>query len=104
MFLDGPTDRPRSAVHILFANEKVKTHETINNPDVTDVELTDEGFLVLSLEKLVQIKLTAFRDKDRTHLRDMIELEMIDPTWCSRFPPILAERLQELFDNPQTSI
>ena len=46
------------------------------------------------------MKLTAFRDKDRMHLRDMIDVELIDETWCGRLPPELAPRLKELIDNP----
>lgn len=103
MFLDGPSDRPRSAVHVVFANEKVKEHETIVNPDVSDSVFAPEGFYLLSLEKLVQIKLTAFRDKDRTHLRDMIELGMIDQSWLDKYQPDIAKNLQFLFDNPQTN-
>lgn len=104
MFLEGPSDRARTAVHVVFANERVKEHETVLNPDVSDaVCAPDEGFYVLSLEKLVQIKLTAFRDKERTHLRDFIELGMIDTSWLSKYPAELSKNLQFLFDNPQTN-
>jgi len=69
-FLDGPAAKARDAVHILLlAGEKVREDELLPNPDVTEVEMA-ESFRVLSLRALVQIKLTAFRDKDRTHLRD----------------------------------
>ena len=39
-----------------------------------DVEESEkaEAFRVLRLEALVRMKLTSFRDKDRTHLRDML--------------------------------
>lgn len=104
MFLEGEKDSPRSAIHVVFANEKVKAHETVLNPDVTESQLTPEGFYVLTLEKLVQIKLTAFRDKDRTHLRDFIDLGMIDASWLSKYPPELAKNLQYLLDNPQSVI
>lgn len=104
MFLEGEKDSPRSAIHVVFANEKVKAHETVLNPDVTESKLTPEGFYVLTLEKLVQIKLTAFRDKDRTHLRDFIDLGMIDASWLSKYPPELAKNLQQLLDNPQSVI
>jgi hypothetical protein len=46
------------------------------------------------------MKLVAFRDKDRVHLRDMLDVGLIDQSWCNRFPPELAARLQELIDNP----
>jgi hypothetical protein len=42
------------------------------------------------------MKLAAFRDKDRTHLRDLIEVGLIDATWLSRLEPGLRERLQLL--------
>jgi hypothetical protein len=100
MFLDGPGASARDAVHVIFAGEKVRPHEALPNPDVTDSESADR-FRVLSLEALVRIKLTAFRDKDRTHLRDLLELGLIDQGWCGRFPPELAERLQLLIDDPE---
>jgi hypothetical protein len=55
---------------------------------------------VLDLEALVRIKLTAYRDKDRTHLRDLIEVGLIGADWCSRYPSDLAARLQALIDTP----
>jgi hypothetical protein len=100
IFLDGPSAKARDSVHILFANEKVRPHEALANPDVTEAEATDQ-FRVLSLEALVRIKLTAFRDKDRVHLRDLIGVGLIDQTWTARFPSALAERLQLLLDNPE---
>jgi hypothetical protein len=59
-----------------------------------------ERFNVLKLEALVRMKLTSFRDRDRMHLRDMLDVELVDPSWCARFPTELAARLQELIDNP----
>jgi hypothetical protein len=47
------------------------------------------------------MKLTSFRDKDRMHLRDMIDVELIDASWLDRLPPELAPRLKELLDNPE---
>jgi hypothetical protein len=100
MFLDSPAAKPRDAVHIVFANEKVREHEPVVNPDVTDSE--DGGaYRVISLEALVRIKLTAFRDKDRTHLRDLIDVGLLDAQWLAKLPQVLADRLQQLLDTPQ---
>ena len=99
LFLDGEGGSARDAVHIVFANEKVREHEPLANPDVTESHDTGE-FKVLSLEALVQIKLTAYRDKDRTHLRDMLEVGLIDATWVKKLLPELGERLQALIDDP----
>jgi len=48
----------------------------------------------------VRIKLTAFRRKDQVHLTDMIGVGLIDQSWTTRLPPVLAERLQQLLDTP----
>lgn len=100
VFLDGPDAKPRDAVHVVFANEKVRPGEPMANPDVTECARTDL-FCVLSLEALVRIKLTAFRDKDRTHLRDLIEVGLVGEDWLTKLPGILGERLRSLLDNPQ---
>jgi hypothetical protein len=47
------------------------------------------------------MKLTAFRDKDRTHLRDLLEIGLINADWCDRLPTALGLRLRELVDNPE---
>jgi hypothetical protein len=99
VFLDGPDAKARDGVHIVFAGEKVRPHEPASNPDVTDAE-DDPQFRVLTLQALVQIKLTAFRRKDQVHLLDMIEVGLIDASWPSRYPPELGARLQSLLDDP----
>jgi hypothetical protein len=100
LFLDGPKAKARDAVHIVFAGEKVRPEYILPAPDTSESQQAS-FFRVLSLEALVRMKLTSFRDKDRTHLRDLLEVGLIDATWCQRFPPELAARLQELVDNPQ---
>jgi len=100
MFLDNPEANPRDSVHLLFAAERVKPGDTCEVPDVSQSDRAPD-FQVVRLESLVQMKLTAFRDKDRTHLRDMIGVGLIDSTWPARFLPPLAARLQELLDNPE---
>jgi hypothetical protein len=99
VFLESATQKARDAVHILFAGEQVKPGELLSNPDVADSQ-TIGTFNALSLRALVQIKLTAFRDKDRTHLRDLIDVGLIDQTWPARYPPELSTRLQHLLDTP----
>jgi ethanolamine ammonia-lyase small subunit len=100
VFLDGPHAKAREAVHVVFANEKVRPHEAFENPDVTESE-AGEKFKVLSLEALVRVKLTAFRDKDRVHLRDLIEIGLVDETWPGRFPQVLGERLRSILESPE---
>jgi hypothetical protein len=99
MFLDGPQGRPRSAIHILFAGEKVDPLHIDPSPAITSLGAHD-AYKLVDLEPLVRMKLTSFRDKDRTHLRDLIEVGLIDQSWVSRFPGELGQRLQHLFDTP----
>jgi hypothetical protein len=100
MFLDGPDAKARDAVHVVFAGEKVKSDSLAAAPDVTESEVT-ETFRLVTLEALVRMKLTAFRDKDRTHLRDLIEVGLLNDRWVKRVPSELAARLQSLLDNPE---
>jgi hypothetical protein len=99
LFLDGPDAGPRDAVHLVFAGEKVREHDLFPAAEVDESERAAQ-FSVLSLTALVRMKLTSFRDKDRTHLRDMLGVGLIDPSWCARFPAPLAQRLQQLIDSP----
>jgi hypothetical protein len=100
MFLDGPNAKARDAVHVVFAGEKIKTDALAPSPDVTESEIT-EAFRLLTLDALVRMKLTAFLDKDRTHLRDLIDVGLLDATWLERLPGALAQRLQQLLETPE---
>jgi hypothetical protein len=100
LFLDGPDSTPRDAVHVLFAQEKVRAYYTSETPDVSESE-KPKDFRVLNLEALVRMKLTSFRRKDQVHLQDMLEMGLIDASWTSRLPPELGARLQHLIDTPE---
>ncbi|HET6247697.1 MAG TPA: nucleotidyltransferase family protein [Tepidisphaeraceae bacterium] len=100
MFLDGPDARARDAVHVVPAGEKIRPDYLTAAPDVSESEKPDE-FRVLSLEPLVKMKLTSFRDKDRTHLRDLIDVGLVDSSWVARLPAELGNRLQQLIDTPE---
>jgi hypothetical protein len=99
MFLDGPGAKARDAVHVQFAGETVRPDDPVPTPDISEAEDIQQH-RILRLDALVRMKLTAFRDKDRMHLRDMIEVELVDESWCGRLPLELAARLKELIDNP----
>jgi len=99
MFIDGPQGRPSGGIHILFAGETARPDFEHASPDLDESERAAE-FQVATLQALVKMKLIAWRDKDRTHLRDLIGVGLIDATWPARFPPPLGERLQQLLDDP----
>ncbi|MCX7392196.1 MAG: hypothetical protein NTX02_13550 [Planctomycetia bacterium] len=79
MFLDGPDAKARDAVHVIFSGEKVREAYVSAVPDV-DESKSFKSYRVLSLEALVRMKLTSYRDKDRTHLRDMLDVGLLDAT------------------------
>jgi hypothetical protein len=99
-FLDGPDAGVRDALHIILASEKVYPDSLFPSPDVSESEKADH-FQLISLDALVRMKLTTFRDKDRTHLRDLLELGLIDETSLKRLPNELSSRLRELIENPE---
>ena len=98
MFLDGAEAKPRNAVHIIIAGQKVREEYAEPAPDVDESEFIK--YRVLSLKALVKMKLTSYRDKDRTHVRDMLEVGLIDSSWVQQLPVELGERLQHLIDTP----
>jgi hypothetical protein len=99
MFLDGAGAPARDAVHVVFGGEKVRPEHPFPAPDVSEAEQAVD-FRLISLEPLVRMKLNAFRDKDRMHLRDLIEVGLVDDSWLSRLAPEHSVRTRQLLDNP----
>ena len=100
MFLEGPGGKARDAVHLIFSGVRVRPTDAFPNPEVDDSE-DFPNFRVLSLTALVQVKLAVHRDKDRTHLRDFIDVGLVDDTWPATLPPLLGQRLQDILDTPE---
>jgi len=99
VFLDGPGAKVRDAIHILWAGEKITEKDPEPAPDPAGSEESG-GFALISLQSLVRMKLTASRDKDRMHLRDLLDVGLIDESWMANLPTPLAERLRLILDNP----
>jgi hypothetical protein len=100
VFLDSPEAKVRDAVHILWAGEKALPDALEPTPELGLTEPGD-GFELIPLADLVHMKLTAFRDKDRMHLRDLTSVGLLDESWPARFSPLLGERLQRILDDPE---
>ena len=94
MFPGGAGAKARDAVHGLFAGEKVLPDDPLATPDASKVEDV-RRHPTSKLDPLVRRKRTAFRDKDRMHLRDVIDGELVDESWCERLP-----RFNRLLDDP----
>ena len=100
MFRDGPDGKPSEAVHLLFSGERIRPDHLLPAPELTTVE-DPGGYRVVTLESLLILKLMSNRDKDRTHLRDLVALGLIDHSWIAKMPPQLGERLQHILNTPQ---
>lgn len=100
LFLDGAQGKARDAVHVVYAGEKVRAEYLLPAPEVTESE-KGEDFRVVSLEALVRMKLTSFRDRDRVHLRDLIDVGLVDATWIDRVDPRLSGRLRAILESPE---
>ena len=99
IFVDGPDGKAREAVHILYAGERVKPNDAVPSPDLSAAEILD-GYRTIDLDRLIGMKLTAYRLKDRVHLLDMIDVGLIDAATLDRVPASLRPRLAELLANP----
>lgn len=92
---------PGDALHIVFSDSRIRPEYQLPAPSLLERERLDQ-FYVLKLEALVRMKLTSFRRKDQVHLLDLLDVGLIDQQWLERFPPLLAGRLQELIENPDS--
>jgi hypothetical protein len=101
MFRDGSEGKPSEAVHLLFAGEKTRPEHLLPAPDIKTVD-DPANFRVIILESLVAMKLMSHWDKDRTHLRDMIGVGLVDASWLPKLPPELAQRLKRILDTPDS--
>jgi hypothetical protein len=96
MFLDRDDPNPRRAVHIVWEGEKVRPEYEFPSPMLDQQQELSPGICVVSLAALVQMKLLSNRDQDRVHLRDMIDVGLIDRELHGRLPKSLADRLESL--------
>lgn len=96
VFVDPAEPSRRSGVHLVWAGERIRPSYVVPSPLVTEGERDPEGFLVVSLGALVRMKLTSFRDIDRAHVRDMLEVGLIDAKIAGSLPSELNARLDEV--------
>ncbi|CAN5503083.1 hypothetical protein BH10PLA2_BH10PLA2_25920 [soil metagenome] len=101
IFLDGANANPRDAIHVVFEREKIRSGDILPTPDISESEPAPQ-FQVVSLPALVRMKLDSNRLKDRVHILDLIGVGLVDASWLSQLPPLLAERLKLLLENPDS--
>ena len=96
MFLDRDDPNPRHAVRLIWAGEKVRPEYEHASPPIEDRRTFAPGYTAVSLAGLVRMKLQSNRDQDRVHLRDMIDVGLVDRKVMGQLPPDLAARLEPL--------
>jgi hypothetical protein len=96
IFLERSDPNPRKAVRLLWAGEKVRAEYPLASPSVEERELLEPVKYVVSLTGLVCMKLMSHRDQDRVHLRDLIDVGLIQRELLQALPPDLASRLDAL--------
>ena len=87
---------PRHAVHLVWAGEKVRPEYELPSPQIEERQELSAGLPVVSLPGLVPMKLLSYRDRDRVHLTDMIEVGLIDRDMLATLTPELGKRLEVL--------
>lgn len=99
-FFDRDPFIQRFAHEITFASEPSWGRcSGFHAPCIEEITVVS-GKPVVKLNALVRLQLGRNRLDDAVDIRDMIDVEMIDQSWVSRFPAELANRLQELIDDP----
>jgi hypothetical protein len=95
-FLEPSDPNPRHGVHLIWAGEKVREDSLVASPTVDERLELEPGKFVVSRHGLVRMKLIANRDQDRVHLRDMIDVGLIERPPYADLPAELLTRLNAL--------
>ena len=105
MFLDGPNAKARDSVRVIFAGEQSHADDILSqHPRSARVgNRLRASYRSLELSRIACENEAFLRSvrKDRTHLRDLMDVGLIDETWLPRLPAKLSSRLKELLDNPE---
>lgn len=96
MFVDRENPNPKTGAHVVFAGELVMPHYTHPAPDPADSVETADGFRLIALSRLVEMKLQAYRFIDRAHIQDLLAIGLIDAKLRDALPADLVERLKAI--------
>lgn len=95
MLIDADHPKARSAVHLLFLNEKVRPEYAEAVP-ASPPARTQEGVFLASVDDLVRMKLTSYRLKDRVHIQDLDAVGLISSDIEAQLPDLFKNRLAEI--------
>jgi len=95
MLVEADAPRAKSAVHLVFLNERVRP-EYLEPIPASEPVRTKEGILIASVADLVHMKLTSFRLKDKVHIQDLDSVGLITPEIEAGLSEPLRQRLAEV--------
>ncbi len=93
MFVDRHRPNPKTAVRVVFASERVRPDYMHPAPKPDQSVEAADGFRVIDLPRLVEMKLQAHRFIDRVHIQDLLDVGLIDDGVRDALPDDLRERL-----------
>jgi hypothetical protein len=96
MLVDANEPKARSAVHIVFAHEKVRPEYVDIVPGISHPERSKKGYWIAPVADLVRMKLTSFRLKDQVHIQDLDSARLITPEIEALLVEPLRARLAEV--------
>jgi hypothetical protein len=99
MLVQAGQPSARRAVHMVFTGEKVRAEYAEAVPEMGEFR-TLRGVRLVPLTDLVRMKLTSFRAKDETHVKDMDEAGVITPEIEAALSPLQLERLRQTRARP----
>ena len=92
MLTDGEKRKAKGAIQFVFSGEKVRPEYLAPVPEIDGPPIA-HGVCIAPIEHLLEMKLTSYRLKDMTHVRDMLDVGLITPDIEAGLPPALRERL-----------
>jgi hypothetical protein len=95
MFVDARNPRAASAIHVVFAGEKVRP-EYLEPVPASKPVAARNGILIAPVADLVRMKLTSFRLKDKVHIQDMNSVGLITAEIEAGLSEPLRARLAEV--------
>ena len=96
MLVDSSEPAARSAVHIVFTREKVRSEEIDFVPGISNPERSSRGYWIAPVADLVRMKLTGFRLKDKVHIQDLDAARLITAEIEASLSEALRARLEEV--------
>lgn len=96
MFVDASNPHARSAVHVVFAGERVRADYLEPVPAFSEAVRTSEGIVVAPVVDIVRMKLTSFHLKDQVHIQDLDRAGLITPEMEALLPEALRARLTDV--------